>query len=58
MSTKQQLRREIEIQRSTLDSKWVESASRRIMESFQTLEAFPSSEAVALYMAISGEVKL
>jgi len=58
MPPKQQLRREIEIQRSTLDSQWMASASAKIVENFQALEAFPSSETVALYMAISGEVAL
>ena len=41
-----------------LDAQWAEAASTRIVENFQTLEAFQPSETVALYMAIAGEVEL
>lgn len=58
MSTKQQIRREIEAQRKALDFRWLEAASARVVENFQALEAFQPSETVALYMAIAGEVAL
>ncbi len=58
MISKQQIRREIEAQRGVLDTQWLEAASVRIVENLQSLEVFQSSETVALYMAIAGEVNL
>ena len=58
MATKQQIRLEISDKRKALDTQWVETASKRIVENLQTLEAFQSARTVALYMAMSGEVDL
>lgn len=58
MTTKAQLRREIAEKRKALDFQWLETASARIVEKVQTLDAFQPSETVALYMAIAGEVDL
>ena len=58
MTAKVQLRREIAEKRKALDGQWQETASARIVENIQTLDAFQSSETVALYMAITGEVNL
>ena len=52
------IRREIADRRKALEFQWLETASERIVERFQTLEAFQSSETIALYMAIGGEVDL
>ena len=56
--SKERIRKEIEAQRRALDFQWLEAASARIVERFQTQEAFQSSETVALYMAFAGEVEL
>ena len=56
--TKQQIRTEISGKRKALDPHWVEHASAAVVGHFQTLEAFQTSEMVALYKAISGEVIL
>ncbi len=56
--SKERIRKEIENQRRALDLQWLEAASARVVENFQTLEAFQSSKTVALYMAIGGEVEL
>lgn len=58
MTTKQQLRREIEAQRIELKPQWLEAASARIAANFQDLEAFPSAKIIALYMSLPGEVEL
>lgn len=56
--SKERIRREIEVQRKTLDFQWLETASAQVVKNFQTLEAFKNAETVALYMAIDGEVQL
>jgi len=56
--SKEQIRKKIETQRRALDLQWLEAASAQIVENFQALEVFHSSETVALYMAIGGEVEL
>jgi 5-formyltetrahydrofolate cyclo-ligase len=56
--SKQLLRTEIAARRNALDVQWLEIASARIAENFQTLEAFRPSGMVALYKAIAGEVDL
>ena len=56
--TKQEVRREIGAGRRALDPVWMATTSARIVESFQTLEAFETSEMIALYKAIGGEVDL
>ncbi len=56
--SKERIRKKIEDQRRALDFQWLETASARVVENFQALEVFQSSETVALYMAIGGEVEL
>ena len=56
--TKELIRREISAKRKALNTHWLETASGRVVENFQTLEEFPPAETVALYMAISDEVNL
>lgn len=56
--SKERIRREIEETRRALESKWVQATSARVVENLQSLEVFQSSETVALYMAIAGEVEL
>lgn len=58
MMTKQQIRAEIGARRKALDPRRVADASASIIGRFQTLEAFRTSETVALYKAIGGEVIL
>ena len=58
MTTKAQLRSEIATKRKALDAQWLASASRRVAQNLQSLDAFQSAETVALYMAITGEVQL
>ncbi len=58
MSTKAQLRLEIEARCRVLNLQWLTAASTRIVENFQTLEAFTPARTVALYKAIDGEVNL
>ena len=58
MISKQQIRREIEAKRKSLEPQWLVAASVRIVEHFQTMEAFPPAGTVALYKAIGGEVDL
>jgi len=58
MSNKAQLRLKIEIGRQALDPVWMATASTRIVESYQTLEAFGTAGMIALYKAIGGEVDL
>jgi 5-formyltetrahydrofolate cyclo-ligase len=58
MTTKAQLRGQIEARRHALDARWIGEASRRIAERLLTLEVFRSAETVALYKAIEGEVDL
>jgi 5-formyltetrahydrofolate cyclo-ligase len=58
MTAKAQLRAEIEHKRKALDLQWQEDASARIFSNLQSLEIFQSSETVALYMAVAGEVRL
>ena len=55
---KQAIRRETETGRRALDPVWMAAASARIVESFQTLDAFGPSKMIALYKAIGGEVDL
>jgi len=55
---KERIRREIAKRRGGLEFQWMEASNGRIAENFQTLEAFQTSETVALYMAIGGEVDL
>ena len=56
--TKQQIRATIAAQRKSFDFQWLERASDQIVTNFLTLEVFHSSETVALYMAIGGEVRM
>ncbi|MCK5675811.1 MAG: 5-formyltetrahydrofolate cyclo-ligase [Verrucomicrobia bacterium] len=58
ITSKQQIRREIETQRKALDAQWLETASARVVETLLSMDVFQSAETVALYMAISGEVNL
>jgi 5-formyltetrahydrofolate cyclo-ligase len=58
MKSKQEIRKQVEARRATLDPRWAEAASARIIRDFQTLEAFQSAGTIALYMAIGGEVNL
>ncbi|WP_372796029.1 5-formyltetrahydrofolate cyclo-ligase [Pontiella sp.] len=58
LPTKQQIRSEIVLQRNALNVQWLETASQRLVQRFQTLEEFQSSKTVALYKAIAGEVNL
>ncbi len=58
MSTKQHLRKEIEIQRRALEPRWLATASSQIVGNFQRLNAFPTASTVALYKSIHGEVDL
>jgi 5-formyltetrahydrofolate cyclo-ligase len=58
MKSKQDIRTELAAQRKALDPQWMEAASARVVENFQTLDAFQSAKTVALYMAIGGEVKI
>lgn len=58
MASKQQIRREIEAKRKALDAQWLRAASARIVKNLQSLKIFQSSETIALYMAIAGEVNL
>lgn len=58
MTTKAQLRREIDAKRRSLDSRWVSDASSRIVEHLLALDAFKTSDSIALYKAIDGEVDL
>ncbi|MDZ8120376.1 5-formyltetrahydrofolate cyclo-ligase [Pontiella agarivorans] len=56
--TKQKIRKTIATKRTVLDPQWLEKTSTRIVENLQSLEEFQSSETVALYKAIGGEVNL
>ncbi len=56
--SKEQIRREIADKRETLDRPWLETASDRVVENFQTMDVFRSSATIALYMALGGEVNL
>lgn len=56
--TKQQLRSLIAAKRKALDGQWQEAASRQLIDRFQRLEVFQTSETIALYKDIGGEVKL
>ncbi|MDF7806053.1 5-formyltetrahydrofolate cyclo-ligase [Pontiellaceae bacterium B12219] len=58
LPTKQQIRTTIAAKRDALDFQWLEAASAEISARFQTLDAFQSSETIALYKAIGGEVSL
>ncbi len=58
ITSKQQIRREIETQRKALDAQWLETASARVVETLLSMDVFQSAETVALYMAIAGEVNL
>jgi 5-formyltetrahydrofolate cyclo-ligase len=58
MKSKQDIRKQIEAKRRALDPQWLDGASARIVENFQTLEIFGSAGIVALYKAIGGEVDL
>lgn len=58
MITKAQLRKDIAVKRRSLDSDWIETASVEVVKHLQMMDVFQSSNTVALYMAISGEVKL
>lgn len=58
MKSKKQLRTEIGDRREHLDFQWLETASSQIIERFQSLEVIQSSETIALYKAIEGEVDL
>ncbi|MDF7800606.1 5-formyltetrahydrofolate cyclo-ligase [Pontiellaceae bacterium B1224] len=56
--TKQQIRKEISAKRKVLDSQWVETASQKLVDRFQTLEEFKTSDVIALYKSIGSEVNL
>jgi len=58
MRSKQDIRKQVEAKRKALDAQWLKAASARVVENLQSLEVFQSSETVALYMAIAGEVNL
>ncbi len=58
MISKNELRKEIADQRKKLDVQWLETASRQLIDRFQRSEEFRTSETIALYKAISGEVDL
>ena len=58
MNPKDLFRNEIGKKRDQLDSEWTEKASRHLIDRFQILEEFQSSEIIALYKAISAEVNL
>ena len=58
MSTKPQLRKEIEVRRQALKSDEITAMSLQIVANFKKLEAFHSAKTVALYRAISGEVNV
>lgn len=58
MKSKNEIRSEIGKQRAALDFQWLEKSSEAIISNFQTLDVFQSSEIVALYKAIGGEVNL
>ncbi|MEN8255570.1 MAG: 5-formyltetrahydrofolate cyclo-ligase [Verrucomicrobiota bacterium] len=58
MESKQDIRKQIKAKRKALDVQWLEAASIRVVGNLLSLEVFRSSETVALYMAIAGEVNL
>lgn len=58
MISKAQLRNEIAHKRAMLDVQWLETASARVVENIQTLDAFKTAKTIALYKAIAGEVLL
>lgn len=58
MKSKSEIRKEIGEKRAALDVPWLERASAQITKNFQSLDVFRSSETVALYKAIGGEVNL
>jgi 5-formyltetrahydrofolate cyclo-ligase len=58
MSTKPQLRREIEARRKALEPQELEAMSSQITANIGKLAAFHSAKTVALYKAIPGEVNL
>jgi 5-formyltetrahydrofolate cyclo-ligase len=58
MTAKDRIRKEIHAKRNQLDCQWLENASSAIVTRFQTLEVFQTSEIIALYKAIAGEVSL
>ena len=58
MKSKSEIRKEIGEKRAALNIQWVENASAKIVQQFQSLDVFQSSETVAVYKAIGGEVNL
>jgi len=56
VSTKPQLRREIEHQRGNLDPGWCRERSREIVRRVCDLDVFRSAECISLYKALPGEV--
>ena len=58
MSCKDQLRTKIAKRRRAINTQWLKEASSKVVERFQSLEVFQSSEVIALYKAISGEISL
>ncbi len=58
MKTKSELRHDISTQRKALHPRWMKSASAALIENIHGLPAFQTSQNIALYMAITGEVNL
>jgi 5-formyltetrahydrofolate cyclo-ligase len=58
MKTKDLIRQEVNQKRSQLEVSWIRKESLQISSRFQGLEEFQSSEIIALYKAIGGEVNL
>ena len=56
--SKKEIRTQMAERRDALDLQNVTKASARIVSHFQTMDAFPSANFIALYMAITGEVNL
>ena len=58
MTSKAQIRQEIESTRRGLQPLWVRDASRKLVERLIALEAWQAAGTVALYKAIAGEIDL
>ena len=55
---KKRIREQMAARRAALDFQWLETASAKVRDALCALERFQSSETVALYKALPGEVDL
>jgi 5-formyltetrahydrofolate cyclo-ligase len=58
MTSKADIRKKIEMRRSTLEAEWIQTASAAVVANLVSMREFAEASSVALYLAIGGELDL